>query len=94
MDAGTPLSAAAATYGVACPNPSSLKCGLHAALSLESYPAAIRGLLLAGGDQCSRGILAGALLGAVGGVDVVPADWVSRTAHAAAVLEQASRLLD
>ena len=93
VDAGTPLAAAAATYGIACPYPSSLKCALHAALTSASYAEAVRSLILAGGDQCSRGILAGALLAAKGGLGAIPAEWLAKTAAAAETTAAANALL-
>ena len=37
VDAGSPLSASAAKYKTNCPNPNSMKCALHAALTATGY---------------------------------------------------------
>jgi ADP-ribosylglycohydrolase len=48
------------------------------ALRADSYVDGIRTNLAAGGDNCSRSVYLGALLGAAYGAQSVPQDWRSR----------------
>ncbi|KAG1667520.1 hypothetical protein FOA52_013710 [Chlamydomonas sp. UWO 241] len=65
--------------GPACGNPAALTNVLAAAATFPSYVDGVRANLVAGGDNCSRGLLVGALLAAQCGMDSVPASWRERT---------------
>jgi len=81
-------------WGKACSNPGSFSGGLHAALSSGGdFADAVRRTIAAGGCNCSRAVLCGALLGAAGGVEAIPEDWLGRADDAVDVLEWTARLV-
>ena len=72
VDAGMSLSSASVEYGTSCSNPSSMQSAVHAALTAPSYVDGVRGVILAGGDSCSRAVFAGAMLAARFGDGTIP----------------------
>eukprot|EP00882_Tetradesmus_deserticola_P009155 GHRQ01009657.1.p1 GENE.GHRQ01009657.1~~GHRQ01009657.1.p1 ORF type:complete len:356 (+),score=159.95 GHRQ01009657.1:262-1329(+) len=72
---GEPIAAAAQKFGVSCNMPGAFQNALLVAATAKSYSDGIRTNMLLGGDNCSRGIYVGALLGAAFGVDGVPQEW-------------------
>ena len=74
----------AAALGKSCLLGSSFPCIVHAVARGEklSYAGVIRANILAGGDSCGRGVVIGAILGALKGIGTgygVPAAWVDAT---------------
>jgi ADP-ribosylglycohydrolase len=63
-----------------------------AALTAGSYTEGVRMNMLAGGDNCSRGIYVGALLGAAHGEGSVPAEWRAKLTEGAAMQAAAAGL--
>jgi ADP-ribosylglycohydrolase len=72
---GQPFSAAATKLGVSCSQPGAFQGAVLAAATAGSYEDGVRANLQAGGDNCSRGVYMGALLGAAYGV---PAEWKAK----------------
>ena len=66
-------------FGKACPNPSSFMGALHIILTAKNYIEGVRNTIIAGGDNCSRVMLAGASLGAKFGIDAIPVEWIEKT---------------
>lgn len=64
--------------GISCAMPGAFQNALLVASTAKSYSEGIRTNMVAGGDNCSRSVYLGALLGAAYGVDAVPADWKSK----------------
>ncbi|KAG2501895.1 hypothetical protein HYH03_000393 [Edaphochlamys debaryana] len=68
--------------GPACGNPAAFAnvamAAAHYGTAADAYVAGVRANLMAGGDNCSRSLLIGALLAAQGGVASLPADWRSK----------------
>mmetsp|Transcript_46777 Transcript_46777/g.119337 ORF Transcript_46777/g.119337 Transcript_46777/m.119337 type:complete len:428 (-) Transcript_46777:73-1356(-) len=71
-------TAAVRKFGQTCHLPGSFESMLHGALSSTSYEEAVRRTILAGGDNCSRATLLGALFGAEGGAAAIPESWRSQ----------------
>uniref|UniRef100_A0A383VKV4 ADP-ribosylglycohydrolase n=1 Tax=Tetradesmus obliquus TaxID=3088 RepID=A0A383VKV4_TETOB len=72
---GEPFNTAAQKFGVACSMPGAFQNALLAAAGANSYSDGIRTNMMAGGDNCSRSVYLGALLGAAYGVEGVPQEW-------------------
>ncbi|KAK9830326.1 hypothetical protein WJX72_011026 [[Myrmecia] bisecta] len=66
-------------FGQSCHLPGSFQAPLQCALKAESYTDAVRRNILAGGDNCSRSILIGALLAAQNGLEAIPDTWKDKT---------------
>jgi hypothetical protein len=80
------------TWGKPCANPGSFMGAMHSVVFSQSYPEAIRKVIIAGGCNCSRANLAGACLGAAygfGGDRGIPLTWLEKTSKAVDVLELA-----
>lgn len=69
------LAGTAQKLGVSCAMPGALQNALVAAATAKSYEDGLRMNMMAGGDNCSRSVYLGALLGAAHGVGGVPSDW-------------------
>lgn len=65
-----------------------------AQLGGSGYADAVRRNLLAGGDNCSRSCLIGALFAAQDGLDAVPTAWREKTKGYAEYEKLADQLLD
>jgi len=86
-------TAAVRKFGQTCHLPGSFESMLHGALSSSSYEEAVRKTIVAGGDNCSRATLLGALFGAQGGVDSIPTEWRAQVRRYDEVSELVQRLL-
>ena len=86
---GPDHTAAVTRLGRPCYNPGSFLGALHAVLNSDGFESAVRQTILAGGCNCSRAFLAGAVLGARDGVAGIPRDWVLRTREAETVIRLA-----
>ncbi|KXZ52342.1 hypothetical protein GPECTOR_10g975 [Gonium pectorale] len=79
-----PFSLAVWCNGPACGNPAAFTNVAMAAAHFgseagrDAYVAGVRANLMAGGDNCSRSLLIGALLAAQGGVSSLPAEWIAQ----------------
>jgi ADP-ribosylglycohydrolase len=65
--------------GPVCKMPCALQNALLTVMTSGSYVEAVRKNMMAGGDNCSRAMYAGALLAAQEGVGGIPKDWRSKT---------------
>jgi len=68
-------------FGMACDLKSGVPSAVHNLATTSDYTTAIRNNIYAGGDNCGRAILVGALAGAVYGVDGdagIPQAWIDR----------------
>lgn len=72
-------------FGRSCALPGSFQAALALALAARGYRDAVRRNILAGGDNCSRSVLLGALLAAEGGMDSVPEEWRGKTSRFAEI---------
>lgn len=72
---GEPFSSTAQKLGVSCAMPGALQNALVVAATASSYEEGLRTNMVAGGDNCSRSVYLGALLGAAFGNAGVPAEW-------------------
>ncbi|GLC50720.1 hypothetical protein PLESTB_000412000 [Pleodorina starrii] len=71
-----PFTLAVWCNGPACGNPAAFtNVAMAAAQYGNSYVEGVRANLVAGGDNCSRSLLVGALLAAQSGLGCLPADW-------------------
>ncbi|GAB9469471.1 Adp-ribosylation/crystallin j1 [Globisporangium polare] len=73
--------AAIGAYGKPCSLPGVLQGSLYVLLTSTSYVDAVRANMAAGGDNCSRSIVIGAISAAAAtpGSDPVPAEWKQKT---------------
>jgi len=79
-DSLPPFTLAVWCNGPACGNPAAFtNVAMAAATYGGDYVEGVRANLLAGGDNCSRSCLVGALLAAQGGLDAIPENWRSAT---------------
>lgn len=72
--------AAAQHFGLPCNLSQGVPVALHNILTAPSYTEAVRRNIYAGGDNCGRAILVGAVMGALhgaGGETGIPQDWVA-----------------
>lgn len=60
---------------MSCAMPGALQNALVAAATAKSFEEGLRTNMVAGGDNCSRSVYLGALLGAAHGVGAVPVAW-------------------
>lgn len=77
--ADQPNDAVATQFGMACYLSSGVPVVAHNVLTAPSYTEAVRRNIYAGGDNCGRAILLGAVMGAmhgVGGATGIPQDWI------------------
>ena len=68
-------------FGMACDLKSGVPSAVHNLATTSDYTTAVRNNIYAGGDNCGRAILVGALAGAVYGVDGdagIPQAWIDR----------------
>lgn len=63
----------------ACGNPGAFVNVVSAVACFDTYVDGVRANLLAGGDNCSRSCLIGALLAAQGGMGSIPKEWREKT---------------
>ncbi|KAL4140213.1 hypothetical protein PRNP1_015283 [Phytophthora ramorum] len=72
-------TAAIAHFGKPCSLPGVLQGSVFVLLTSGSYVEALRANMLAGGDNCSRAIVIGALTAAAQGSDAIPTEWKQKT---------------
>ena len=83
-------------FGTFCANPACFQCVLHAGANNARFEDAVRAVISAGGDNCSRNTYLGALMGALtaglpdGGI---PAEWLTKTVDGQATKDAAAALL-
>ncbi|EFJ53080.1 hypothetical protein VOLCADRAFT_102702 [Volvox carteri f. nagariensis] len=93
-DSLSPFALAVWCNGPACGNPAAFtNVAMAAAQYGNSYVDAVRANMLAGGDNCSRSLLIGALLAAEGGMSCLPREWTSQVPKWAQYEELVDRLL-
>ena len=88
--------AAVKPLGEGCPYPGSFQIALLAIVSYPTFVEAFRANVMVGGDQCSRSMFLGSVLGAAHGIGSaagIPLDWIERTTAGAAAFEQAINLV-
>lgn len=87
-------SAVTAHFGMACDLPMGVPSAAHNIATAASYSQAVRNNILAGGDNCGRAMLVGAVMGAlhgIGGESGIPQAWIDRLAardEVAALLDE------
>ncbi|GMF22396.1 unnamed protein product [Phytophthora lilii] len=72
-------TAAVAHFGKPCSLPGVLQGSVFVLLTSSNYVEALRANMLAGGDNCSRAIVIGAVTAAAQGGDVIPDEWKQKT---------------
>lgn len=90
--AGLDHTARVLAWGKPCANPGSFQGALHAFLSSDSFAEGARKVVRAGGCNCSRANLCGALLGAAHGFEEgagIPREWILKADKGVEVLETA-----
>ncbi len=82
-------------YGISCslPGPFIGPMALVFAAGGD-FKAAVRANIMAGGDNCSRAAVVGALCGAHGGMDALPTDWRAKMTDWAAMEAAADKIVD
>jgi hypothetical protein len=90
--------AAVNSFGKACPLPGSLQGALYVLLTTSGYTAAVRANIAAGGDNCSRAMLIGAIAAAaavqdVASADPVPAEWKAKATDFDLIQQLAQQLV-
>lgn len=70
---------AVAHFGKPCSLPGVLQGSVFVLLTSSGYEEALRANMVAGGDNCSRAIVIGAVIAAARGSDVIPAEWKHKT---------------
>ena len=79
-------------FGSACSSPGSFQGALHAVLTSKSYSEGVRKTIRAGGCNCSRAVFAGAMSGAMYGIEAVPLDWMEKTTGIERILTKALKV--
>jgi len=72
-----------AEFGMACDLPYGVPSALHNLTTAPDFTTAVRRNIYAGGDNCGRAMLVGAIAGAihgVGGTRGIPQDWIDQLA--------------
>ncbi|CAI5712988.1 unnamed protein product [Peronospora destructor] len=72
-------TAAIAHFGKSCSLPGALQGSLFVLLTSVGFVEALRANMLAGGDNCSRAIVIGAVTASMQGGDAIPAEWKEKT---------------
>lgn len=89
---GKSLGEIVSEFGKACPLPGSFQGSIGALLTHKDFVSTIRANILAGGDCCSRANFIGACLGAQGGVEVIPMEWIEKVHGIHDVIEDAIKV--
>lgn len=79
--------------GMSCALPGSLLGSIYTAVHAKCFVEGIRFSMKAGGDNCSRNIVIGALLAAEGALESIPEEWKQQTKAYAEVEELADRVV-
>lgn len=90
---GKPLKDITSQLGPSCGLPHSLQVAVAGALVSSDYVSGVRANMMAGGDNCSRSVLLGALLAAQYGIDGVVGDWGPKMKQFAEVQALTEQLL-
>lgn len=83
-------------FGMACDLPYGVPSALHNIATAPDFATAIRRNILAGGDNCGRAMLVGAVAGALFGTntpDGIPAEWLARMNYNTEAQDLISELL-
>ncbi|CAI5736803.1 unnamed protein product [Peronospora destructor] len=72
-------TAAIAHFGKSCSLPGALQGSLFVLLTSAGFVEALRANMLAGGDNCSRAVVIGAVTASMQGGDAIPAEWKEKT---------------
>jgi hypothetical protein len=80
--------------GRPCRLPQGTPLAFHILSRTSSYQGAINANILAGGDNCGRAIMIGALAGAAYGIDAIPVEWMLATNNASALLTLSKKILN
>jgi hypothetical protein len=86
-------TAAIAHFGKPCSLPGVLQGSVFVLLTSGSYVEALRANMLAGGDNCSRAIVIGAVAAAAQGGETIPEEWKQNTKVYAQVQALAQQLV-
>ncbi|RLN58629.1 hypothetical protein BBJ29_007885 [Phytophthora kernoviae] len=86
-------TAAVAHFGKPCSLPGVLQGSLFVLLTYNSYVEALRANMLAGGDNCSRAIVIGAITAAAEGGEAIPAEWKQKVVVYAQVQAMAEKIV-
>ncbi|KAG7395190.1 hypothetical protein PHYBOEH_004144 [Phytophthora boehmeriae] len=86
-------TAAVAHFGKPCSLPGVLQGSLFVLLTYSNYVEALRANMVAGGDNCSRAIVIGAIAAAAEGGDAIPAEWKQKTTVYAQVQALAEKIV-
>ncbi|GLE04357.1 hypothetical protein PINS_up013287 [Pythium insidiosum] len=89
-------TAAIAQFGKSCTLPGVLKGSLFVLLTSSGYENALRANMVAGGDNCSRSIIIGAVTAAAAagnGGSGIPVEWTKKTKHYDVVKTLAEQLV-
>ncbi|KAF4318434.1 hypothetical protein BBO99_00007102 [Phytophthora kernoviae] len=86
-------TAAVAHFGKPCSLPGVLQGSLFVLLTYNSYVEALRANMLAGGDNCSRAIVIGAITAAAEGGEAIPAEWKQKAVVYAQVQAMAEKIV-
>ena len=92
---GKPFPEVVKTFGLSCALPGALQNAVAGAGAFAGrYADGVRANIMAGGDNCSRSVLLGALLAAAeGGAAAVPAEWAAKTSRFAEIEALAAKLV-
>ena len=85
------------TFGTSCKLAYGVPSTIHNVVTADSYSAAIRKNIYAGGDSCGRAILLGAILGAaygIGGEKGIPVIWIEKLNGKDEVVSLVTQLLN
>ncbi|RLN14020.1 hypothetical protein BBJ28_00022620 [Nothophytophthora sp. Chile5] len=80
-------------FGKSCTLPGVLEGSLYVLLTSSGYVEALRTNMAAGGDNCSRAIVIGAVTAAAQGSDAVPAEWKQKTTTFSEIETLAAKLI-
>ncbi|ETI43863.1 hypothetical protein F441_11249 [Phytophthora nicotianae CJ01A1] len=86
-------TSAVAHFGKPCSLPGVLQGSVFVLLTSDGFVDALRANMLAGGDNCSRAIVIGAVTAAAQGGDAIPGEWKQKTKVYAQVLSVTEKLL-
>ncbi|KRX09458.1 ADP-ribosylation/Crystallin J1 [Pseudocohnilembus persalinus] len=81
------------TYGKACPNPGNFSSCLHLIIQAFkddkiNFVEGVRKNIMAGGDNCSRAVFIGAVLGMKDGLQGIPEEWIEQVHNHKAILKE------
>ena len=92
---GQDTNSATKHFGMACDLPFGVPSALHNIATASSYTQAVRRNIYAGGDNCGRAIIVGAVMGAIHGIEGesgIPETWIRRLTMHDPVMQSLSRI--